>query len=692
MLKQDLLFEIGCEELPSKNLKGLAEALAHNIQQVLQKAAFDFSKIQWFATPRRLAIYVTNLAYEQPERMVERRGPALAMAFDAEGRPTQACLGFAKSCGVEVEQLEKQETAKGAWLAFRQLQTGKTITELLPELLTQAIAALPLAKPMRWGSSSVEFVRPVHWVVLLYGNEIVPAIILGQPTGRTSYGHRFLQPKAFSLDAPADYETALRHAYVEPDFATRCEHIRKQLLSLAQQQAGHALIDDDLLVEVTGIVEWPTALLCSFDAKFLQLPKEVIITALQSHQKCFMLTDQLGKLLPRFIAVSNLLSRDVKQVINGNERVVTARLADAAFFYETDCQQSLQVYVKQLKQVKFQEKLGSIFDKAERLTQLCVTLAHSFQLDSNLAKQAGFLAKADLTSLLVTEFPELQGIMGFYYAKHEGLAESVALAIREHYLPRFAGDKLPETPLGYVLALADRVDTLVGMFAVGEVPTGDKDPFGLRRAALGVIRIFIEKQIKLDLVELLAQALAYYHAHPFVKKQQPHVINQLQSFVLERMRAWYLEQGITPDTLQAVFAKQLTVPYDIHLRIQAVQAFRNLPAAKTLAAANKRVSNLLSKQQEQIPASVNEDLLQDAREQALFNMLCNMRAKVMPLFQQGDYWEVMQQLASLHEVVDDFFEHVLVMVDDKQIKQNRLALLAELHHLFLEVADISLLQ
>lgn len=691
MLKHDLLFEIGCEELPSKGLKPLAENLAKNIQQALQKAELSLSTIQWFATPRRLAIYITELTGVQPARMVERRGPALAAAFDVDAKPTPACLGFAKSCGVEVEQLEKQETAKGTWLVFRQRQAGKTVAELLPELLQQAIIGLPLAKPMRWGNSAVEFVRPVHWVVLLYGADLIPATILGQKTDRISYGHRFLQPAPIKLQTAADYVAALRQAYIEPDFAARREQIYLQLSSLAQQQNGQVLIDDKLLDEVTGIVEWPTALLCSFDAKFLQVPKETVVTALQSHQKCFMLANQQGDLLPCFITIANLISRDVAQVIKGNERVVTARLADAAFFYEMDSQQSLQIYLTKLKQVVFQKKLGSLFAKAERLARLSRILAPFWQFDEQLAEQAGMLAKADLTTLMVGEFPELQGIMGFYYAKQQALPEAVAIALKEHYLPRFAGDSLPLTALGCMLALADRLDTLVGLFAAGEIPTGDKDPFGLRRAALGIVRIFVEKQLKLDLVNLLEQALLSYKDYPALKLQ-PALVDLLQSFVMERMRAWYLEQGIAADVLQAVFAKQLTVPYDIHLRIQAVQAFRGLAAAEALAAANKRVSNLLSKQQQQWPSAVNEHLLQEASERNLFELLHSTQLRVAPLIAQGEYWQVMQHLASLHEVVDDFFDKVMVMVEDEPVKQNRLALLAQLRQLFLQVADISLLQ
>ncbi|MDF2867750.1 MAG: glyS [Gammaproteobacteria bacterium] len=691
MLKQDLLFEIGCAELPPKSLKRLAEALANNIQLALQKVELSFTTLQFFTTPRRLAIYIKELASLQPERMIERRGPALAAAFDKEGKPTPACQGFAKSCGVSVDELIRQETDKGTWLVFRQLQKGKTVNELMPDLLQQAIAALPIAKPMRWGSSEVEFVRPVHWVVLLYGTDVIPAAILGKQTDRLTYGHRFLHPTALKLNTPADYLTTLRQAYVEPDFAKRQALIREQLLNIAREHDAQVGINESLLDEVTSIVEWPTALLCNFNAKFLAVPKEAIITALESHQKCFMLWNQQANLLPHFITVSNLISREVNQVIKGNERVVTARLADAAFFYQTDCQQPLEQYLNQLKQVVFQEKLGSLFNKAERLAQLCISLAEPLQLNKELAKQTGMLAKTDLMTQMVGEFPELQGIMGYYYAKQEGLPEALALALKEQYLPRFAGDVIPESSLGCALALADRLDSLAGMFAAGEIPTGDKDPFGLRRAAVGLVRILVEKQLPLDLTALLNQALVNYHAYPKLTIK-PNLAEQLSVFVLERLRAWYLEQGITADTLQAVFAKQITVPYDIHLRIEAIQAFKALPEAAALAAANKRVSNLLAKQPAQMDFAINEALLQASAERELFKSLQSIRQQVEPLFAQGEYGQAMQQLAGLGKVVDEFFDHVMVMVEDESIKQNRLALLNQLRQLFLQVADISLLQ
>jgi glycyl-tRNA synthetase beta chain len=691
MLKQDFLFEIGCEELPPKSLQRLAESLATNIEHALVKIELAFASVQFFATPRRLAVYIKDLASLQPERLVERRGPALTAAFDAQGNPTPACQGFARSCGVRVEQLERQETDKGSWLVFRQLQVGKTIKELIPELLQQAIAALPITKPMRWGALDVEFVRPVHWIVLLYGKEIIPAIILGKPTDRLSYGHRFLHPAALTINSAEDYLACLRQAYVEPDFTQRRRLIQEQLSTVATQQAAKILTNEGLLDEVTSIVEWPTAILCNFSTKFLTLPKEVIVTALQSHQKCFMLADQEGNLLPHFIIVSNLISRDVNQVIQGNERVVTARLSDAAFFYQTDCQQPLEAHLTQLKQVVFQKKLGSLYDKAERLAKLCESLAGDLQTNKDLAVHTGRLAKTDLLTQMVGEFPELQGTMGYYYAKQQGLPEELALSLKEQYLPRFAGDLLPISQLGCVLALADRLDTLTGLFAAGEIPTGDKDPFGLRRAALGIVRILLEKQFKIGVDKLVEKALENYQNISNLTPS-PELAVQIQKFILERLRAWYLEQGILPDTLQAVFAKQLTIIEDIHQRVSAVQGFRYRPEILALAAANKRVSNLLSKQVASNELKVDESLLQEPAERALYQQLCQVQASVEPLYEKGDYSLAMQHLANLQQVVDAFFDKVMVMVEDEPLKHNRLALLNQLRELFLQVADISLLQ
>jgi len=691
MSKQDLLFEIGCEELPPKGLKRLGEALATQFVQALQKAELDFTEVKWFATPRRLAIYVQGLASMQPERMLERRGPALSAAFDAQGNPTPACQGFAKSCGVTVEQLERQETDKGSWLIFRQLQPGKNLSEILPDLLPQIIANLPIPKPMRWGDLSVEFVRPVHWIVLLYGNEVIPAQILGQNSDRFTYGHRFLHPTAVKLTSASEYVAQLEQAFVKPDFSKRREIIHEQLLSLAKQHNAEVIAEESLLDEVTSIVEWPNAILCNFEAKFLNLPKEVIITALQSHQKCFLLADGQGSLRPHFITISNLISRDVEQVIEGNERVVRARLADAAFFYATDCQQPLAQHLERLKQVVFQEKLASLYEKAQRLAQLTQYVAQVLQLDMAMAERAGWLAKTDLLTQMVGEFPELQGIMGYHYALQQGLPEMLALALKEQYRPRFAGDLLPQTELGYALALADRLDSLTGLFAAGEIPTGDKDPFGLRRAALSIIRILVEKQLPLDLADLLHQALANYEGYPKLALKT-NLAEQLQEFILERLRAWYLEQGIETDTLQAVFAKGITKPYDIHLRLQAVQAFRQLPEAESLAAANKRVSNLLAKQPVDSHTALDDELFQEAAEKDLFNTLEAVQREVAPLLAQADYAKAMQLFANLRGVVDRFFDEVMVMVDNASIRQNRLALLTQLRELFLKVADISLLQ
>jgi glycyl-tRNA synthetase beta chain len=691
MDKQDLLLEIGCEELPPKSLQTLAESLAYQIDQGLQQAELTRDKIESFATPRRLGILIKSLSNVQPERNIERRGPALAAAFDQAGQPTPACQGFAKSCGVSVADLVTLTTDKGSWLVYRQQQAGKTTAELLPAIIQQAVANLPIAKTMRWGASDIEFVRPVHWIVLLHGQTVVPAEILGKRSDRISYGHRFLQPQAIVLNSADDYLTSLRRAYVEPDFKARRTNIQQQLAALAQQQAAKVLSDEKLLDEVTSIVEWPKALLCNFNANFLKLPTEVIVTALQAHQKCFLLADSQDRLLAHFIAVANIESRVELEVIKGNEKVVTARLADAAFFYQTDCAQPLDQQLERLKQVVFQEKLGSLYDKAQRLAKLMESLAKPLQVNQDLAMHAGRLAKTDLLTQMVGEFPELQGIMGYYYAKQQGLDKEIAVSLKEQYLPRFAGDELPMTQLGCGLALADRLDTLAGLFAAGEIPTGDKDPFGLRRAALGIVRILLEKQFNLGLNELIKQALTNYQTSAKLIVG-PELALQIQKFMLERLRAWYLEKGISADILQAVFAKQLTVVSDIHRRVQAVAGFRTMPEALALAAANKRVSNLLDKQAVDTTLSVDEGLLQEPAERDLFKQLCQVQALVEPLYSKGEYSLVMQHLAKLRQVVDNFFDQVMVMVEDPKIRQNRLVLLANLRHLFLQVADISLLQ
>ncbi len=707
MTVRDLLIEIGTEELPPKQLNALSLAFCAAIEAGLTKLALSYASVKTFATPRRLALLVHGLATSQKSQLVEKRGPALSEAFDSEGQPTRACLSFANSCGVTVAELLTHKTDKGAWLFFKKAQPGKKAAELLPQLVTEALQQLPIAKPMRWGEESVEFIRPVHWVVLLLGEELIPGTILGIPTSRQTYGHRFHCPEAIDIPEPRKYEALLHHpGHVIANYATRKQVIQEQIQHLAAA-VGQAVVEENLLDEVTGLVEWPVALLGEFSQAYLELPAEVIITAMKTHQKYFAVTDQRGQLLTHFLTVSNIASRDPQRVIRGNQRVLHARLADAQFFYHSDLMHRLEYRLEALQKVIFHKKLGSLFDKAQRIAALAAYIAGQLGDQQQLAKRAGLLAKADLMTAMVGEFPELQGIMGYYYAKQDGEKEEVARAIGQHYQPRFAGDALPDSRLGCYVAIADKIDTLVGLFAAQQPPTGEKDPFGLRRAALGVLRILIEKQLPLNLSALLAAALEQY----------PDTVRSLASlgmttslgttslgttshgmttpsfeFILERLRAWYLDRGIAPEVFAAVLARKPTEPLDIHRRIEAVQHFQTLPEAKALAAANKRVSRILRDQPgEWLHHPVNPSLLEHPAESHLLSAMEQRNRMIDPLYREAKYTEVLSLLAELRQPIDQFFDGVMVMVEDETLRNNRLALLHELQALFLQVADISLL-
>ncbi len=694
-LHNDCLFEIRTEELPPKSLLKLAASLQQSVQDQLQKTGFEYKEMQVFATPRRLALYITQLAATQPDQLVERKGPALNAAFDAAGAPTPACVGFARSCGVTVNELIQIKNAQGAWVAYKQQVAGKSIIDCLPDIITQALLALPIAKRMRWGNNDVQFVRPIHAVILLYGDELIKTTILGCKTSQVTQGHRFMAPQMFAIKQPADYLKNLEKHFVIADFNKRRDLIRTEAQACIEKKLknkGDIVISDShLLDEVTGLVEWPVALCGEFDAKFLSLPQEVLISAMQDHQRYFPVVDQQQKLLPYFVTISNIESHDPARVIHGNERVLRARLADAAFFYEADKKETSEVHLEKLKGVIFQAKLGTLYEKAERLNKLTATLATVFHVDKILAERAAWLVKTDLTSQMVGEFPELQGVMGRYYALLAGKPADIADAIREHYLPRFASDDLPQHAMGQALALADRIDTLIGMFAINQLPTGDKDPFGLRRAALGVVRILIEKKISLDLKPLLAQALMYYP----MTFDNKNAATQVLHFIQERMRAWYLEQGGLPDVFAAVAAvSPLELnPYDMYQRMQAVLAFKQLKAADSLSAANKRVSNILTKYTEKIAAShLQPDLFEHAAEKLLAQQL-ELKNKIITQLQNtNDYNQILLQLAELRQPIDDFFDHVMVMTEDKSRRENRILLLTQLRFLFLQVADIALLQ
>jgi len=686
---RDLLIEIGTEELPPKALRRLSNAFADRMTADLEAAALSPTKLQIYAAPRRLALLIRDLPVAQKDRETVRRGPALSAAFDDDGCPTQAALGFARSCGVEVEQLDQLETKEGSWLAFRAIQKGQATAELIPELVRKALSGLPIPKRMRWGNRDDEFVRPVHWVVLLFGNDVIDAEILGIKADRYTRGHRFHHPAPIYIGEPEAYAPILEtEGQVIADYAARREAIRAQVLEQAKLLDGQALIDDELLDEVTALVEWPVAISGRFDEKFLQVPSEALISSMQDHQKYFPVTDSTGKLLPHFITIANLASKDPDQIRAGNERVIRPRLADAAFFWNQDRKQPLQQRAEGLRNMIFQNKLGTLFDKQERVAKLAAVIATAIGGDVAHAERAARLSKCDLLTSMVFEFPELQGVMGRYYATHDGEPSDVANAIEEHYRPRFAGDELPQSKTGQAIALADRLDSLVGIFAIGQQPTGDKDPFALRRASLGVVRICIEQRLDLDLEQLLNAAVAAFQSELNAASRVAAVFD----YVMDRLRGYYQEAGIEGDLVEAVLATRATRLLDIDKRIQACRVFRQLPEAASLAAANKRISNILKKADQHIPDNVDASCLEHEAERQLAERLNAMNRSVIPLMDVGDYTPALQQLAGLRSSVDDFFDNVMVMVDNEAVRANRLALLRNLGNLFLRVADLSRLQ
>jgi glycyl-tRNA synthetase beta chain len=683
MSAKDLLFELCTEELPPRTLPALSNALTEGLAKGIDAAGVPHGRIHGFATPRRLAVWIEKLAEHQPDRLVERRGPPLANAFDAQGSPTQAATAFAKSCGVAVGELSKLTTEKGAWLQFRGTERGAATTALLKDILTQAIAALPIAKRMRWGAHSAEFVRPVHSVVLLYGDEVVPIEVLGLESGRVTSGHRFHSPKPITLKRAKGYETKLRRAKVIADFAKRREMIRAGVIAAAAEVNGTALIDDALLDEVTALVEWPVPLTGQFEQRFLSLPREVVIATVQDHQRYFAVQGPEGKLSGWFVTVSNIESRDPSKVREGNERVVRPRLSDAAFFWDQDRKMSLQDHAARLSGVIFQAKLGNYADKTARVTQLAELIGRRIGAGPDLA-QAAELSKADLMTAMVGEFPELQGTMGRYYAEAQGLPHDVSVAIEEHYRPRFAGDALPSTKIGQALSLADKIDTLVGIFAIEQRPTGTKDPFGLRRAAVGVLRILLEAQLDLDLVDVLAAAAA---AQPV---RRTAVADEVYDFIAERLRGMLLEQpGTTPEMLDAVFANRPRSPLDAVTRLAALKEFLLLPDAVVLAAINKRIANILKKTQVSQDWAVDPQGLTEEAERRLHHALKELRDPVLDATKQRRYADSLQALVGLRAPVNDFFDRVMVMDENTAKRNNRLALLRDVQALLGGVADLS---
>jgi glycyl-tRNA synthetase beta chain len=691
--RRDFLFEIGTEELPPKALPELEQALRAGLEAQLASAHLRHGPIASFATPRRLAVRVQRLAAQQPAQTVRRRGPPVRAAFDAEGQPTRAAQAFAASCGVELSQLGRErDEQNNEYLWYAGARPGASAVSLLPGILTEVLNALPIPRRMRWGSGDALFVRPVHWLVMLYGAEIVPATILDTPAGRSTRGHRFHAPRDLPLRAPASYEkTLLTRGWVIADFAVRRERVRAQVMAAAGQAGGLAIIDAPLLEEVTALVEWPVAIAGEFEPRFLTLPREVLLAALQDHQRYFPVESAAGELLPRFVAVSNIESRDPGVVRSGNERVVRPRLADAAFFWEQDRRAPLAASIEALAQVSFQAKLGSVADKARRIGALAASLAATCRATPERVARASLLCKCDLLSAMVGEFPELQGVMGTYYAQADGEDAETALAIREHYLPRSAGDQLPVTPTGMALALADRLDTLAGIFAIGQKPSGTRDPFGLRRAAIGVLRIVRERALQVDLRALIEQALT---AQPVAELESRRAAlgDELYEFIMERLRAQYLEdpaRAVTTEIFDAVLATAPRSPLDADARVRALVEFLQRPEALSLAAANRRIANILKKSAAATAAAIDPKLFRAPAEGELHAALAQRRAAVERSQREGNYGAAFAELALLRPEVDAFFEHVLVNDPDTQLRNNRLALLGELRALFSGIADLS---
>jgi glycyl-tRNA synthetase beta chain len=683
-MNKDFLVELGTEELPPKALKTLAESFRDGIVKGMAAAGLAHARVTYFAAPRRLAVLVADLATQQPDRTIAVDGPPVKAAFDAAGNPTQAALGFARKNGVDIAALD----TSGEKLRFVKEVKGEAATALLPGIVAQSLNDLPIPKRMRWGASRVEFVRPTQWLVMLLGDEVVECEILAQKAGRESRGHRFHAPAAVRISAPANYAEDLRAVWVLADVAERRALILEKVQALAAKENGRAIIPEALLDEVAALVEWPVPLVCSFEERFLAVPQEALISTMQDNQKYFCLLDTAGKLLPRFITVSNIESTHPEYIVAGNEKVVRPRLTDAEFFFNQDKKSRLETRNERLKTVVFQAQLGTVFEKAERISKLAGIIAAAIGGEKALGERAGLLSKCDLATEMVGEFPELQGIAGFYYATHDGEPAEVAKALDEQYQPRFAGDALPSTKTGAAVAIADKLDTLVGIFGINQPPTGSKDPFALRRSAIGLLRIVIEKGLALDVQALVAGAAKLYGD----KLQNANTASDVFDFLLGRYRAMYEEQGVKAEVILAVQAMRPTQPLDFDRRVKAVAHFAALPEAEALAAGNKRVSNILAKESVPADARVNPALLAEPAEKALADAVAKLQAELAPLFAAGDYQPALTRLAALRPQVDAFFDQVMVMADDAAVKANRLALLAGLRALFLQVADISLLQ
>ena len=688
MTTQNFLVEIGTEELPPKALKTLATSFAENVEAELNQAGLSFEKIEWFAAPRRLAVKVLNLATQQPSKEIEKRGPAVSAAFDAEGKPTKAAEGWARGCGITVDQAERIATDKGEWLVHRAKIEGQPTKNLLNDIVANALAKLPIPKPMRWADKTVQFIRPVHTVTMLLGDELIEGEILGVASARTIRGHRFLGEKEFEIQHADQYPQLLRDkGSVVADFNERKAEILAKSQAKATALGGVADIEESLLEEVTSLVEYPNVLAAKFEERFLEVPAEALVYTMKGDQKYFPIYDKDGKLLPHFIFVSNINPEDPTAIIEGNEKVVRPRLTDAEFFFKTDLKQKLVDRLPRLETVLFQQQLGTLKDKTDRIEQLAGEIAKQIGADEAKAKRAGLLSKCDLMTNMVFEFTDTQGVMGMHYARHDGEDEEVAVALNEQYMPRFAGDELPKSLVASAVALADKFDTLTGIFGIGQAPKGSADPFALRRAALGALRIIVEKNLPLDLEDLVKKSTALFGD----KLTNQNVVTDVVDFMLGRFRAWYQDEGIAVDVIQAVLARRPTRPADFDARVRAVSHFRTLDSAEALAAANKRVSNILAKADAAI-GEINLTACVEPAEKALAEAVLVLRTEVQPLIAQSDYTAVLDKLANLRAPVDSFFDNVMVNAEDPALRQNRLAILNTLQGLFLQVADISVLQ
>lgn len=688
MTTETLLIELGTEELPPKSLKTLATTFFQHIKLQLDDAKLSYSDIHWYATPRRLAVKVDNLIANQADKAIEKRGPAVGVAFDSEGKPSKAAEGWARSNGITVAQADRLVTDKGEWLLYKTIEQGKHVEQLIPAMVNNAIAKLPVPKPMRWGSGRTQFIRPVHTLTLLYGEDIIAGESLNIRSNNLVTGHRFHHHGLVALAHADDYEDTLKAAHVIVDYQARKDIILQQINAAATEIGGVVLPDDDLLEEVASIVEWPVILVGSFDKEFLNVPAEPLIYSMKDHQKYFPVIDSEGNLLNKFIFVSNIESKDPSQVIKGNEKVIRPRLADAEFFFKTDKKQTLESRLQSLDSVLFQKQLGTVKAKSERIASLSEFVAAKIGDDTAMAYRAGLLSKTDLMTDMVLEFPQVQGTMGKYYAQHDGEHAGVAQALEDQYRPRYAGDSLPEQTIGCAVAIADKVDTLVGIFGINQAPKGDKDPFALRRAAIGLIRIIIEKNLNLDIADLVTKSVELYQD----KLSNKEVTKQVLEFVFGRYRAYYQDQNIAIDVIQAVLANAPSAPLDFDKRIRAVTHFKTLAEAQTLAAANKRVGNILVKFKGELFDAFKTDLATEAAETDLASTFTVVKANVSPLMLAKDYQSALTELAALKQPIDNFFDNVMVMADDEKVKTNRLTLLNEIRNSFFAIADISLLQ